>query len=585
VCTVAGTDKKRVTVSYADCKGASISWACCRTAGCNLKTCDGTAAGDGAFKCESTLDSVFEVPAGQTTITVQTHDGRTAGDVACPATGPKGLDQPCCGGAGSSCSGAVSGVCNQEIDIRCTGAGCTDIGVCGAVPTPPSTPPPTPAVTRECETAAQCAVPANEPCRLMECTAEGRCQGTSQRAADRVCRAATTECDNAETCGATAPAAPLAAFDCPADAWFQPATAYTATSYWTQVTKVGTAIWSELNGYSYHQWAVTTLGLRECGAANPGNTNEKVGLCTGNKACTQPTQEQLREFYIVKAATDTYICGYFQWSETAAIKDATTGCNHVQAGDGWMNYYLPYPECLSDHYATVKAGRTVTIDFTTKHECVQDPTFDGRAISHFQQGYLDLATGARTCMSNIADPAGEVCPWWVRYSANLAADINYAPTGNRRQQQQQRADDATLGAALKADIAASLGVDAANVTITSLTRTVSADGQSEHVVVSFSVEGHVTGDAAQGTFTQTRTATGGTVSNVAVRPQQQEAARPPQELCGVACLVAVSVAAVAVIIAAVSLTALVLLRKRETRKQQVEVEPTAAHACEVVGME
>jgi len=501
---------------------------------------------------------------------VQTHDGRTAGDVACPATGPKGLDQPCCGGAASSCSGAVSGVCNQEIDIRCTGAGCTDTGVCGGGGVP--TPPPTPAVTRECETAAQCAVPANEPCRVMECTAEGRCQGTSQRAADRVCRAATTECDIAETCGATAPAS--GPFDCPPDVWFQPATPYDATHYWTSVTKPGTAIWSELNGYSYHQWAVTTLGLRECGATHPCNNNEKVGLCTGNKECTQPTQEQLREFYIVKAATDTYICGYFQWSETAAIKDATTGCNHVQAQTGWTNYYLPYPECLSDHYVTNKQGPTVTIDFSSKRECVQDPTYDGRAISHFQQGYCELDSGAKQCLGNIADPAGEICPWWVRYSANLAADINYAPTGNRRQQ--QRPDDATLGAAMKADIAASLGVPTANVTITSLTRTVSADGQSEHVVVSFSVEGHVTGNAAEGTFTQTRTATGGTVSNVAVRPQQQQQASQPasQELCGVACLVAVSVAAVALIVAAVGVTAACLMRQRAT--EAAEAAPVEA---------
>jgi len=95
-------------------------------------------------------------------------------------------------------------------------------------------------------------------------------------------------------------------------------------------------------------------------------------------------------------------------------------------------------------------------------------------------------------------------------------------------------------------------------------------------VVSFSVEGHVTGNAAEGTFTQTRTATGGTVSNVAVRPQQQQQASQPasQELCGVACLVAVSVAAVALIVAAVGVTAACLMRQRAT--EAAEAAPVEA---------
>ena len=128
VSDVNGVGRKMVNVSLEGCKGGqTISWMCCRDAGCALSTCNGVTGG--ITKCNVLTTASFEVPGNATTLMVQVHDGRMAGNVSCDGVGS------CCGGSAGSC-GTVSGVCNQLIDLSACGG--------GFCPSPPLPVPPTP---------------------------------------------------------------------------------------------------------------------------------------------------------------------------------------------------------------------------------------------------------------------------------------------------------------------------------------------------------------------------------------------------------------------------------------------------------
>ena len=122
--------------------------------------------------------------------------------------------------------------------------------------------------------------------------------------------------------------------------------------------------------------------------------------------------------------------------------------------------------------------------------------------------------------------------------------------------------------ALRADIAAALGVPAQDVTILSMTQTVAADGRSSNLHVTFAVRGHSVeqcreGMQREGTFTRTASANRATVTSISVQPRQ--AAAGPA--CGTACIVGVSVGALVAIVAAVVLTAVITTKLMAKRRR------------------
>ena len=118
----AATNTQRVTIDFARCKsGDTISWAACRDSACSLERCVAGTASPELQKCDETTGASFLAPLSQQTLTIQTHDGQTHGNVSCRGVGLG--DGQCSGGSGTSCDGAVSGVCDQVVDLStCPGS-------------------------------------------------------------------------------------------------------------------------------------------------------------------------------------------------------------------------------------------------------------------------------------------------------------------------------------------------------------------------------------------------------------------------------------------------------------------------------
>jgi hypothetical protein len=114
------TGKKVVTVDFSRCKdGDAISWACCTGAKggngvseCNFSSCNGS-RDKSHVKCEGVTSFSVEVDIDATSITINTHDGKTSGDA--------NMD-PACGGNGNqggSCAGTAHCLVDLDIPQNC----------------------------------------------------------------------------------------------------------------------------------------------------------------------------------------------------------------------------------------------------------------------------------------------------------------------------------------------------------------------------------------------------------------------------------------------------------------------------------
>lgn len=170
----------KVTIDVGSCKGSSISWFCCRGSQkpemtsdsfCDLYHCNSPTLEDWESeknKCNTVSVLEYLVPTDATSIIVQLHDGQFNGNVACTTPGA------CCGGSGTSCPSATSGVCQTTIDLS----------TCGTM--------------RECTTDSDCDH-LNTACASGSCSAEGLC-GKTLHPQGTVCRPALDPCDVSETC-------------------------------------------------------------------------------------------------------------------------------------------------------------------------------------------------------------------------------------------------------------------------------------------------------------------------------------------------------------------------------------------------
>ncbi len=181
-----------MTIDVNSCKGSSISWACCKgsqspgatmllNSFCNLYHCDSPTLGDWELeknKCNTVSALEYLVPVGAVSILVQIHDGKFVGNVPCAQQGA------CCGGSGTSCPNAASGVCETTIDLS----------TCHTM--------------RECTVDADCHH-LDTPCASGKCSVEGLC-GKTLHPQGTTCRPALDACDVSETCSGVSD-------QCPAD--------------------------------------------------------------------------------------------------------------------------------------------------------------------------------------------------------------------------------------------------------------------------------------------------------------------------------------------------------------------------------
>ena len=166
------------------CKGAVIDGNYDPTA-CTASECDGSISGN---KCDQVTTMNVIVPQSSSQVIFQIHDGRIHGDISC-----SGGD--CCGGSGTSCVGATSGVCNTVIDVSsCPNNG----GIRGGF-------------NRECFTDDDCnELYSTGTCGQYTCEQnEGLCVEFA-KPVGTVCRLASGVCDITEVCDGEST-------DCPTD--------------------------------------------------------------------------------------------------------------------------------------------------------------------------------------------------------------------------------------------------------------------------------------------------------------------------------------------------------------------------------
>lgn len=172
-----------LTIDLTNCKddASTISWACCKGSdanvgggSCELYDCNNPDHINGwephKSKCNEVTEISFVVPNNATSITLQLHDGRFLGTVD-----PRDPPLPLCGGSGTSCSGAVSGVCQIVLNI----SSCVN------------------AVEPDCVSDDDCDL-LDDSCAYGACD-NGQCV-RHLKPAGTVCRPAMDLCDHTETC-------------------------------------------------------------------------------------------------------------------------------------------------------------------------------------------------------------------------------------------------------------------------------------------------------------------------------------------------------------------------------------------------
>jgi hypothetical protein len=176
--------ENQVTIDLSACKnGGTVDWMCCKSPGCTMYDCDGNSINRFTIssKCDDLTKSIYIVPKTSTTLQVQYHDSKLAGNVICDST-------ICCGESTSRCPNAQSGVCNQTIDLNsCSPLSCSVDGDCATLR------------TEEC---------GKQICENQECVQVPKSQGI-------VCRSVIYGCNKPEYCTGTT-------LDCPTHACLPP---------------------------------------------------------------------------------------------------------------------------------------------------------------------------------------------------------------------------------------------------------------------------------------------------------------------------------------------------------------------------
>jgi hypothetical protein len=160
---------------------------------------------------------------------------------------------------------------------------------------------------------------------------------------------------------------------------------------------------------------------------------------------------------------------------------------------------------------------------------------------------------------------------------------------NVNQARRRQVQDDVLRRSLAVDIAVAMGVPVDRVTIVSLSET-QVDGTSMLVVefvVASATQAEMEAGVRRGTFTQTSTALGVRTLHVSLPPPNPPAEQPKPELCGVGCVVGISIAAVAMVVAAVATTYSCMLQRQTARKDHgvvVVAQTVPAKVTNVLGV-
>lgn len=127
-----------MSITFASCKGSAISWACCTGVNCNLSSCTSGSQDGLRDKCETTQGFSVTVPAADTSVGVEYHDGQVQN---CNLAAPSLV----CGG-GTAISGSCSGnsYCTQSVDLTScsttTAASTTVASPLTSIPSPVASP-------------------------------------------------------------------------------------------------------------------------------------------------------------------------------------------------------------------------------------------------------------------------------------------------------------------------------------------------------------------------------------------------------------------------------------------------------------
>ena len=487
--------KQRVSVDLTKIKnGATISWICARDSGAALESCGGNDAGS-KNKCEETTSATYTVAGDATSVTVQVHDGKIAGDVQCSSVG-MGAGQ-CCGGSGGSC-GTVSGVCEYSIDIT-------------SCPLVTSAAPATSATPAECSADSDCSARTiNEPCGVYTCSSAGKCVQSSVKPATVVCRAAAGVCDVDDFCdgvssSCVADAKRPATFVCRASAGAcdvddfcdgdSAACTEDAKRPATHVCRASAGA-CDVDDFCDGESAACTVDVKRpathvcrasagvCDVADscdgtsnacPLDAKKPAGtICRAAGSCDYsaeacdgqsnecPVDVRHDHSWTYKCATTCYSCGYINpHTRTGATWQAGDGmyvgstaagaeCNNARCD---KLVQLPYPACLST--------------------CPDlDPCPEGNSMSHWIDLSCNVATDVTSCQwEKQTSGGGKICPSWAAvYGIELTGGMVHT---SGRLAAMQSDDEAKT--AVRADIAAALGINAAEVNLVSFDRdTVSA---------------------------------------------------------------------------------------------------------------
>lgn len=371
-----------VKVNLNGCKGGeTLSWMCCRTAGCARADdeCNGTP--DAATsKCDEVTWAKYSVPAGTSSILVQIHDGKIAGDIDCASTGR------CCGGAGTSCTnaGTVSGVVEQTINL----ASCPVLSP--SVGPSPATVPPTAAP--QCVQDSDCP---SKSCSSPVCTA-GVC-GEVPKAVGSLCRGSAGACDATEHCDGVE-------LYCPADVKRQQGTECRASAGACDVAEVCDGVLDECPANAFASSAVVCRDAADvCDSAEycsgtgarcpedqflPSTTTcrASAGPCDVDEMCTGAGASCPSDAFKIAG----YVC-----RESAGVCDVSEMCSGSSA------------DCPTDAFkpsSTICRAAVRAADGTT---CDADEFCVGNAAACPANVYLPAGT---TCRAN-ADKCDvqEVC--------------------------------------------------------------------------------------------------------------------------------------------------------------------------------
>jgi len=304
------------TIDVSTCKGSAISWACCTAADstpglCSIDGC-GTGSGPdtGTNKCEGVTQFYVAVPTGTSSVTINTHDGKTFGDAD--------MNTAQCGGSGNqggSCVDAGTGVtAHCLVDVA--------LSTCGTPQPPGSCTPPTGAVD-DCTAASTTCAPKYYDLGVCQCKDDyPAASGTVCGLADTANCLAAPECDGNGACETKYASAGTVCL--PASGLCDIDDVCTGTSSGC------TPLFADANTV--------------CRPAE--NACDIEDRCTGDSAeCPCDVTRELG--YTFKCSTTQFVCGPVP-SEIPKGNGKSYffgGCG-IGTANEWVE--LPYPECLTE---------------------------------------------------------------------------------------------------------------------------------------------------------------------------------------------------------------------------------------------